>query len=392
MTYYDILGVPSSATQDEIRHAYRLQIRFFHPDVFKESEDVARIKTLQLNEAYSVLSNPEKRCAYDLELLRQSSSPHEKEARPNDSSESSCQNEPSSHSDRNYSKPKKHRFGFPYGLYVIILFCSFIAISIYLIAKDDASRENSSISNTSVSSSNSSAPSERSEQNIPETSESTISSPDEVPSASSSASEESTSDSPSLTDTVYTTESGKLYHLQPDCVYLKYGMRITTFGSATSIGLTPCPLCCSSSSDSSDVPNPETNSSPRPVSFSNGEIIHKPSSEMVCPLDVSVRGLESYYIYLKSLNSRRDDMSFMITPSSTVSVSVPIGNYELFYATGIVWYGPDRYFGDDTQFYKADDTMKFYSSGDYVYGFTLELYEQYNGNLSTDEISFEDFP
>lgn len=68
MTYYDILGVPYNATADQIKRAYREQIRFFHPDVFQGSEDVAKIKTQQLNEAYAVLSDPGKRAVYDFDL------------------------------------------------------------------------------------------------------------------------------------------------------------------------------------------------------------------------------------------------------------------------------------------------------------------------------------
>lgn len=65
MTYYDILGVPYHATQEQIKKAYRDQIRFFHPDVFDGSPSVAEIKTKQLNEAYGVLGNPESRAMYD---------------------------------------------------------------------------------------------------------------------------------------------------------------------------------------------------------------------------------------------------------------------------------------------------------------------------------------
>lgn len=71
LTYYDILGVPFDATQEQIKKAYKEQIRFFHPDVFDGSEEVAKIKTLQLNEAYEILGNPQKRSIYDNDLKRQ---------------------------------------------------------------------------------------------------------------------------------------------------------------------------------------------------------------------------------------------------------------------------------------------------------------------------------
>lgn len=68
MTYYDVLGVPRHASPDQIRKAYREQVKFFHPDVFRGSEEIAKIKTQQLNEAFETLSDPAKRRDYD-ELL-----------------------------------------------------------------------------------------------------------------------------------------------------------------------------------------------------------------------------------------------------------------------------------------------------------------------------------
>lgn len=68
MTYYDILGVPRYATSDQIKTAYREQMKFFHPDVFDGSPYVADVKSKQLNEAYAILSSPPKRYEYDKKL------------------------------------------------------------------------------------------------------------------------------------------------------------------------------------------------------------------------------------------------------------------------------------------------------------------------------------
>jgi len=61
--YYATLGVAKTASEDEIKKAYRKLVRKYHPDVSKEADADARTK--ELNEAYGVLGDPEKRAAYD---------------------------------------------------------------------------------------------------------------------------------------------------------------------------------------------------------------------------------------------------------------------------------------------------------------------------------------
>ncbi|HTS33049.1 MAG TPA: J domain-containing protein [Thermoplasmata archaeon] len=64
--YYEVLGVPRTASGDEIKQAYRKLARQYHPDVAKENPKVAEEKFKELSEAYEVLANPETRHRYDV--------------------------------------------------------------------------------------------------------------------------------------------------------------------------------------------------------------------------------------------------------------------------------------------------------------------------------------
>jgi len=66
-THYDVLAVPATATNDEIRDAYRRLARAHHPDRTASSAAGSRSMP-EINEAYRILSDPARRAVYDASL------------------------------------------------------------------------------------------------------------------------------------------------------------------------------------------------------------------------------------------------------------------------------------------------------------------------------------
>lgn len=63
--YYDILGVAKDASESELKTAYRKQAIEWHPDKHQDNKEAAEKRFKEINEAYQVLSDKEKRAAYD---------------------------------------------------------------------------------------------------------------------------------------------------------------------------------------------------------------------------------------------------------------------------------------------------------------------------------------
>ncbi len=67
-SHYGLFGLHPSASVIEIRRVYRRLSKMYHPDTTNLPSEEAKQKFQRLNEAYSILSNPERRSVYDLKI------------------------------------------------------------------------------------------------------------------------------------------------------------------------------------------------------------------------------------------------------------------------------------------------------------------------------------
>lgn len=63
--YYEVLGLKKGASASEIKTAYRKQALEWHPDRHKDNKETAEKRFKEINEAYQVLSDPQKKTSYD---------------------------------------------------------------------------------------------------------------------------------------------------------------------------------------------------------------------------------------------------------------------------------------------------------------------------------------
>jgi hypothetical protein len=108
----------------------------------------------------------------------------------------------------------------------------------------------------------------------------------------------------------------------------------------------------------------------------------------VAPLNIKTSSAGGYHYFVKIVNvsSGQELGSYFIRSGETLDINVPIGTYEIRYATGKIWYGPAYLFGPETSYSKADSLFTFNFDGYQYKGYTVELIMQSNGNLRTSGI------
>ncbi|MEQ1486526.1 J domain-containing protein [Methyloglobulus sp.] len=116
-------------------------------------------------------------------------------------------------------------------------------------------------------------------------------------------------------------------------------------------------------------------------------------SDGVAPLKIrtSPSGGYHYFVKIVNLSNNQPIGSYFIRSGESIDIKIPLGTYEIKYASGTKWQGIDYLFGSETTYSKAESTFKFSFDGYHYSGYTVELIMQQNGNLETSRIQPNQF-
>jgi hypothetical protein len=104
------------------------------------------------------------------------------------------------------------------------------------------------------------------------------------------------------------------------------------------------------------------------------------------PLQIKTSSGSNYLVRLEDISSGKNIMEVFVRGGTTVDIEVPLGTYQLKYASGQTWYGPDHLFGPETAYNKADTPFQFYIEDQRISGYTVTLYRVSDGNLTTSKL------
>jgi hypothetical protein len=113
--------------------------------------------------------------------------------------------------------------------------------------------------------------------------------------------------------------------------------------------------------------------------------------EQIAPFKINADSSSNYLVKLVDVETRKDAEIIFLRSGESVTVDVPLGKYEVRYASGEKWYGLENYFGPMTDYNKADQLFSFTIIGNQVSGYEITLYKVVNGNLPTIHIRSKDF-
>ncbi len=119
----------------------------------------------------------------------------------------------------------------------------------------------------------------------------------------------------------------------------------------------------------------------------NGEVRYFQQAEAIAPFSIHTAPGVNYYVKLVDVETGKTAVTVCIWGGQSIKTKVPLGTYELRYATGRDWYGEEKLFGAETSCVQADKRLTFYRNGPQIMGCGVKLIKQIDGNLPTHDIN-----
>jgi hypothetical protein len=128
-----------------------------------------------------------------------------------------------------------------------------------------------------------------------------------------------------------------------------------------------------------------------PIPVDQGVLYNNTGRDALAPLNIVTNPDRDYFVKLVDVTTGENAFGIYVRGGSVAEFEVPLGSYEVRYASGSTWYGTGDLFGPETAYAKAADTFDFTEDADGYVGYTLTLIMQEGGNLDTQAIAPESF-
>ncbi|MGI6317325.1 MAG: hypothetical protein ACOX1J_01060 [Dethiobacteria bacterium] len=98
-----------------------------------------------------------------------------------------------------------------------------------------------------------------------------------------------------------------------------------------------------------------------------------------------------YFVKVVEWESKLPVLTIFIHSGQDVDILLPLGSYEIRFASGKEWYGEEHLFGPKTNYEKADEMFDFWQEERKIRGYTIQLIEQHDGNLRKVRMRADEF-
>lgn len=129
----------------------------------------------------------------------------------------------------------------------------------------------------------------------------------------------------------------------------------------------------------------------RAVSTKTAELWYASTKKRQARFSVKVGEGNDYFIKLRAVDTKIAILAAYIKGGDIYETKVPLGRFELVYATGDKWLGEEELFGEKTSRRKSDTTMVFEISGNKIMGQRVSLIKVKSGNLTSTNLNNGDF-